>query len=173
MATDIVMPQLGESIAEGTVVKWLIPQGGSVEKDQPLLALDFWLPDRAYVSYMNKKGYHASYGAGRLSPGPRGQWSGSLVVDGLTISAECTPAGPVTGGPGSARMQTIFPPASSAVTDLVRIAFAGHREQACEEAAPSWIFRGSHPLASAVALESPTFQFGYHLRGGTYPHPQR
>src|SRR5687767_7524709 len=40
MATDIVMPQLGESIAEGTVVKWLIPQGGSVEKDQPLLEVE-------------------------------------------------------------------------------------------------------------------------------------
>lgn len=40
MPTDIVMPQLGESIAEGTVVKWLIPQGGSVEKDQPLLEVE-------------------------------------------------------------------------------------------------------------------------------------
>lgn len=40
MATDIVMPQLGESIAEGTLVKWLIPQGGSVEKDQPLLEVE-------------------------------------------------------------------------------------------------------------------------------------
>lgn len=40
MATDIVMPQLGESIAEGTVVRWLIPQGGSVEKDQPLLEVE-------------------------------------------------------------------------------------------------------------------------------------
>lgn len=137
---------------------------------RPLLALDFWLPDHAYVRYMSRKGYYASYGAGRLSPSARGQWYGSLAVDGLTISAECTPVGPVAGGPGSAGMQTIFPPASSAVTDLVRIAFAGHREQTCE-IAPTWTFRGSHPLASAVALESPTFEFGYHLRGGTYSHP--
>jgi pyruvate/2-oxoglutarate dehydrogenase complex dihydrolipoamide acyltransferase (E2) component len=40
VATDIVMPQLGESIAEGTVVKWLIPPGGMVEKDQPLLEVE-------------------------------------------------------------------------------------------------------------------------------------
>ena len=40
MATDIVMPQLGESIAEGTVIKWLIPQGGAVERDQPLLEVE-------------------------------------------------------------------------------------------------------------------------------------
>jgi len=40
MATDIVMPQLGESIAEGTVIKWLIPKGGRIEKDQPLLEVE-------------------------------------------------------------------------------------------------------------------------------------
>jgi 2-oxoglutarate dehydrogenase E2 component (dihydrolipoamide succinyltransferase)/2-oxoisovalerate dehydrogenase E2 component (dihydrolipoyl transacylase) len=38
--TDIIMPQLGESIAEGTVVKWLIPTGGRVEKDQSLLEVE-------------------------------------------------------------------------------------------------------------------------------------
>ncbi|MEK7762476.1 MAG: dihydrolipoamide acetyltransferase family protein [Nitrospirota bacterium] len=40
MATDIVMPQLGESIAEGTVVKWLVPVGGMIEKDQSLLEVE-------------------------------------------------------------------------------------------------------------------------------------
>ena len=40
MATDIVMPQLGESIAEGTIVKWLIPRGGHVQKDQSLLEVE-------------------------------------------------------------------------------------------------------------------------------------
>src|SRR5437879_3043119 len=34
------MPQLGESIAEGTVGKWLIPTGGRVEKDQSLLEVE-------------------------------------------------------------------------------------------------------------------------------------
>jgi 2-oxoglutarate dehydrogenase E2 component (dihydrolipoamide succinyltransferase)/2-oxoisovalerate dehydrogenase E2 component (dihydrolipoyl transacylase) len=34
------MPQLGESIAEGTVVKWLIAPGGRVEKDQPLVEVE-------------------------------------------------------------------------------------------------------------------------------------
>jgi 2-oxoglutarate dehydrogenase E2 component (dihydrolipoamide succinyltransferase)/2-oxoisovalerate dehydrogenase E2 component (dihydrolipoyl transacylase) len=38
--TDIIMPQLGESIAEGTIVKWLIPPGGRVEKDQSLLEVE-------------------------------------------------------------------------------------------------------------------------------------
>ncbi len=37
---DIIMPQLGESIAEGTVVKWLVPMGGTIEKDQSLLEVE-------------------------------------------------------------------------------------------------------------------------------------
>ena len=40
MATDIIMPQLGESIAEGTVVKWLIPVGGMIQKDESLLEVE-------------------------------------------------------------------------------------------------------------------------------------
>ena len=40
MAIEIIMPQLGESIAEGTVVKWLVLPGGRIEKDQPLLEVE-------------------------------------------------------------------------------------------------------------------------------------
>lgn len=40
MATDIIMPQLGESIAEGTVVKWLVPAGGMIQKDESLLEVE-------------------------------------------------------------------------------------------------------------------------------------
>ena len=137
---------------------------------QPYLALDFWVPDRAYVRYMKEKGYYATYGLATLNRNARGAWSASLAVEGLSIYAECTPAGPVAGGPHSAGMQAIFPPASSSVTGLVRISFAGHRAQECA-AAPSWRFRGKHPLAGSVSLGSPTFQYGYRLQGATYSHP--
>ncbi|MDF0676907.1 MAG: dihydrolipoamide acetyltransferase family protein [Nitrospira sp.] len=40
MATEIIMPQLGESIAEGTVVKWLVPVGGLIQKDESLLEVE-------------------------------------------------------------------------------------------------------------------------------------
>ena len=40
MVTDIIMPQLGESIAEGTVVKWLVPVGGAIQKDESLLEVE-------------------------------------------------------------------------------------------------------------------------------------
>src|SRR5881409_2746859 len=39
MATDVVMPQMGESIAEGTVVRWIRKTGDKVERDEPLLEI--------------------------------------------------------------------------------------------------------------------------------------
>ncbi|HEX7830584.1 MAG TPA: 2-oxoglutarate dehydrogenase, E2 component, dihydrolipoamide succinyltransferase [Thermoanaerobaculia bacterium] len=39
MAHDVVMPQMGESIAEGTVSKWLKKVGDKVDRDEPLLEI--------------------------------------------------------------------------------------------------------------------------------------
>jgi 2-oxoglutarate dehydrogenase E2 component (dihydrolipoamide succinyltransferase) len=36
---DVIMPQMGESIAEGTIVKWLKKPGDNVEKDEPLFEI--------------------------------------------------------------------------------------------------------------------------------------
>jgi 2-oxoglutarate dehydrogenase E2 component (dihydrolipoamide succinyltransferase) len=37
--TDVIMPQMGESIAEGTIVKWLKQPGDSVKRDEPLFEI--------------------------------------------------------------------------------------------------------------------------------------
>ena len=39
MAVDIVMPQMGESIFEGTITKWLKKPGDKVERDEPLFEI--------------------------------------------------------------------------------------------------------------------------------------
>jgi len=39
MLIDVVMPQLGESVVEGVVVKWLVAAGDTVAKDQTLLSI--------------------------------------------------------------------------------------------------------------------------------------
>src|ERR1700681_67846 len=39
MAVDIVMPQMGESIFEGTVTKWLKKPGDKIERDEPLFEI--------------------------------------------------------------------------------------------------------------------------------------
>ena len=44
MATQVTMPQLGESVVEGTIGKWLVSVGQSVGKDEPLVEI---LTDKA------------------------------------------------------------------------------------------------------------------------------
>ncbi len=39
MPTDVIMPQMGESIVEGTITKWLKKAGDRVEKDEPLFEI--------------------------------------------------------------------------------------------------------------------------------------
>lgn len=39
MATDVIMPQMGESIFEGTITKWLKKPGEKVERDEPLFEI--------------------------------------------------------------------------------------------------------------------------------------
>ncbi len=39
MPTDVVMPQMGESIFEGTITKWLKKQGESIQRDEPLFEI--------------------------------------------------------------------------------------------------------------------------------------
>ena len=39
MPTDVIMPQMGESIVEGTITKWLKKPGDRVEKDEPLFEI--------------------------------------------------------------------------------------------------------------------------------------
>jgi 2-oxoglutarate dehydrogenase E2 component (dihydrolipoamide succinyltransferase) len=37
--TDVVMPQMGESIAEGTIVRWMKKVGDSIDRDEPLFEI--------------------------------------------------------------------------------------------------------------------------------------
>src|SRR5215831_13683759 len=39
MPTDVVMPQMGESIAEGTIVRWIKKVGDQVDRDDPLFEI--------------------------------------------------------------------------------------------------------------------------------------
>jgi 2-oxoglutarate dehydrogenase E2 component (dihydrolipoamide succinyltransferase) len=39
MPTDVVMPQMGESITEGTITKWLKQVGEAVQRDEPLFEI--------------------------------------------------------------------------------------------------------------------------------------
>jgi 2-oxoisovalerate dehydrogenase E2 component (dihydrolipoyl transacylase) len=40
VATPVTMPQLGESVTEGTITRWLKAEGDEIEKDEPLAEVD-------------------------------------------------------------------------------------------------------------------------------------
>jgi len=39
MKVDIIMPKMGESIVEGTILKWLKNPGDKIERDEPILEI--------------------------------------------------------------------------------------------------------------------------------------
>src|ERR671929_1888499 len=48
MATDVTMPRLSDSMEEGTVLKWLVEEGGEVKKGEPLVEIE---TDKANMTY--------------------------------------------------------------------------------------------------------------------------
>src|SRR5688572_32802813 len=64
MPTNVVMPQMGESIAEGTIVRWIKKVGDKVDRDQPLFEIstdkvDAEIPSPAagvVLEILNKEG---------------------------------------------------------------------------------------------------------------------
>jgi pyruvate dehydrogenase E2 component (dihydrolipoamide acetyltransferase) len=124
MPTNVVMPQMGESIFEGTITKWLKKVGETVEKDEPLFEIS---TDKVDVEI----------------PAPiAGLLSQILVTEGSTVEintvvaviggeivlpeaqpvaeAEAPPAGAFSGSPDSAFFAPIDPNRRLRSSPLVR-----------------------------------------------------
>src|SRR4051794_41823133 len=48
MATEVTMPRLSDSMEEGTVLKWLVEEGGEVKRGAPLVEIE---TDKANMTY--------------------------------------------------------------------------------------------------------------------------
>src|SRR3954464_70133 len=48
MATDVTMPRLSDSMEEGTILKWLVEEGGEVKRGEPLVEIE---TDKANMTY--------------------------------------------------------------------------------------------------------------------------
>lgn len=155
----------------GAVALWfarVAPKNPKIDlgPGKPFLALDFWMPDSNYVSYMLDKGYYASYGDIQLYKNLDDRWTGSIKTNDLSLVLKCKTTHKVEGF-GSRGMHIIFPPAQTSIKNFTRIAFAGHQELLCEKGA-IWKFQGTHPLVCGVILGETIFQYGYELVGGVY-----
>ena len=64
MPTDVVMPQMGESIFEGTITKWLKKPGDAVQRDEPLFEISTDKVD-AEIPVARRRRAVGDQGAGR------------------------------------------------------------------------------------------------------------
>jgi len=111
--TEVVMPQMGESIFEGTITKWLKKVGDSVAKDEPLFEISTDKVDAEIPAPV----------AGKLSEikvpeGATVQINTVVAVIGGAASGAASAVAPVAvalaGGPTAVSLSAVGPEASSA-----------------------------------------------------------
>jgi pyruvate dehydrogenase E2 component (dihydrolipoamide acetyltransferase) len=132
MPTDIIMPQMGESIFEGTITKWLKAIGDTVAIDEPLFEISTDKVDAEIPSPV----------AGVLAE--------IRFPEGATIEVNTVVA--VVGEVGAA---VVAPPAAQAPQTLIQRAAAPQvpaPPQVVQEPVPSQAIRSS-PLARRIAKE--------------------
>ena len=104
MPTDVVMPQMGESITEGTITKWLKKPGDTVQRDEPLFEISTDKVDAEIPSPV----------AGTLSE--------IKVTEGATVQINTVVATIAEGGngtaaaPAAAKAESAAAPAADTVT---------------------------------------------------------
>ncbi|MFO7635392.1 MAG: biotin/lipoyl-containing protein, partial [Caldilinea sp.] len=113
MATVVRMPQLGESVVEGTILRWLKQPGDSVAKNEPLLTIstdkiDTEVPapiDGVLLELTVAEGVTVSAGAVIATIGAAGESGAERTIG-------TAPAAPASGAQGAS-----FERASSSTTE--------------------------------------------------------
>jgi len=100
MATNVVMPQMGESIAEGTIVRWIKKVGDQVDRDEPLFEISTDKVDAEIPSP----------GAGvlteiKVKEGETVAVNAVVAVIGSASAADAASAGPAQASPSSGRSE--------------------------------------------------------------------
>src|SRR5277367_4427252 len=126
MAVDIVMPQMGESIFEGTITKWLKKPGDKVERDEPLFEISTDKVDAEIPSPSAGVLKEIKVGEGQTVP----IQTVVAVIDGAGGAAVSAPPPAKTAAPAPAAAAPAPPPAA-------RPAAPAPAQAAAPEAMPS------------------------------------
>jgi pyruvate dehydrogenase E2 component (dihydrolipoamide acetyltransferase) len=140
MPTDVVMPQMGESITEGTITKWLKKPGDIIQRDEPLFEIstdkvDAEIPSpsagtlkeikiaegttvqiNTVVATIDEAGSTSS----PVAPSPaKAETAATPAADTVTPAAVDTPAAtqgnaPTAGGPGT---EVLMPQMGESITE--------------------------------------------------------
>ena len=142
MPTDVVMPQMGESITEGTITKWLKKPGDTVQRDEPLFEIstdkvdaeipspsagtlkEIKIAEGATVQINTVVATIDEAGSGSASATPASsaaqtETAAAPAADSATPAAVDTPAAaqgnaPTTGGPGT---EVLMPQMGESITE--------------------------------------------------------
>jgi 2-oxoglutarate dehydrogenase E2 component (dihydrolipoamide succinyltransferase) len=142
MPTDVVMPQMGESITEGTITKWLKKPGDTVQRDEPLFEIstdkvdaeipspsagtlkEIKIAEGATVQINTVVATIDEAGSGSASAEPasspaKAETAAAPAADSATPAAVDTPAAtqsnaPTTGGPGT---EVLMPQMGESITE--------------------------------------------------------
>ncbi len=117
MATEIIMPQMGESIAEGTITKWLKKVGDPVKRDEPIFEIstdkvDAEIPSPVAGTLVEIKVAEGATVAINTVVGVIGE-AGEKPA-GATAPVQTAPPAPAPPAPAPAAAPTPPPPAASA-----------------------------------------------------------
>jgi pyruvate dehydrogenase E2 component (dihydrolipoamide acetyltransferase) len=132
MATDVVMPQMGESIAEGTIVRWIKKVGDKVDRDEPLFEIstdkvDAEIPSPAAGTVSEI----------RVQEGETVPVNSVVAVIGSATAADATPAVRSTPEPLAQADKPIEPPKPSPQGDGAPAAAAPPHYHDRDEPAPA------------------------------------
>ena len=130
MATNVVMPQMGESIAEGTIVRWIKKIGDNVDRDEPLFEISTDKVDAEIPSP----------GAGvlteiKVKEGETVPVNSVVAVIGSASSASAADAASAS-APGAAADKPARPAAPPPVASDMPAAAAGQPETAASSSQP-------------------------------------
>jgi 2-oxoglutarate dehydrogenase E2 component (dihydrolipoamide succinyltransferase) len=129
MPTDVIMPQMGESIFEGTITKWLKKPGDSVQRDEPLFEIstdkvDAEIPSPSAGVLQEIKAAEGSTVqintvVAIIGETKAGENNGSVAPTAYAAEAKAEPAAPVPEPPAPAAASNGAAPASGPATDVV------------------------------------------------------
>src|SRR5207244_1217038 len=112
MPTPVVMPQMGESVAEGTIVRWIKKVGDAIERDEPLFEISTDKVDAEIPAPA----------AGVLTE-IRGKEGETVPVNSVVaLIGEAAPAPRVSGGASAPKANTPAPAAPQAAESRAPIA---------------------------------------------------
>src|SRR5215208_7068032 len=105
--TNVVMPQMGESIAEGTIVRWIKKVGDRIDRDEPLFEIstdkvDAEIPAPAagvLTEIKVKEGETVAVNSVVATIGAAGEVASRAAVSSSPASSAPASSGPVSSAP--------------------------------------------------------------------------